>query len=548
MRKHIIYAAYVRESDPSLEFSSTIESQKQAIREYCAKNGYELSEDLIYADALSSTKLPYRKRPQVMKALEDAGVLFHVLLVNEFGRLARKQTEQAVLIELFKDKGVEVISCTEQFEDSPIGNFLRSAYAFQSEIEAIKIAERTYRGKVHRAKLGKRLLGMGRPAYGYQWADETKSAYVVNHTVFYVDQDGTEWSEYKVVVFIFDRLDEGWSLRRVRNYLLEKKVPTRSGKPVWGRQTIRQIAFNPAYIGKAAAFRWKTVEGKKYRVVREDAETIPLPDGTIPAIVPVEQFERIQRLFLQNKQNASRNSKWPETGLLKCGLALCGVCGGHMVMKHMAPGGYQVHAYECWDVGSNGLRCKVNLRIDSVDAEAWIMAIEHIRNPQLVIDRIHAVMKERKHLDEAKTIRRSLDEVKRKITNLVKLAEDAVDDDEIEDIKGRISVQQKAKRELEKMLIDVENEDEQRAKVDKAIGDFLCWCEKVRPFIDDPDYIPTYSEMRRALVILGITAKIYPAGSKDRFVLDLAPPSIMEALIVTTLLDARSHDSRSAGG
>ncbi len=85
MRKHLIYAAYVRESDPSLENSATIESQKQAIREYCQKEGYELSEDLIYADALSSTKLPYRKRPQLMRALDDAGTLFHILIVNEYG-------------------------------------------------------------------------------------------------------------------------------------------------------------------------------------------------------------------------------------------------------------------------------------------------------------------------------------------------------------------------------------------------------------------------------------------------------------------------------
>lgn len=544
MRKHLIFAAYVRESDPSLENSAAIESQKQAIRDYCAKMGYELSEDLIYADALSSTKLPYRKRPNVMRALDDAGTLFHVLLVNEYGRLSRKQTEQAVLIELFKDKGVEVISCIEQFDDSPIGHFLRSAYAFQSEIEAIKIAERTYRGKVHRAKLGQRMLGMNKP-YGYNWKDDTKSVCVINDTIFYVDPDGAEWSEYKVVVFLFDRLDEGWSLRKVRNYLLEKGIPTKYGKPVWGRQTIRQIASNPAYIGKAAAFRWKTVEGKTYKVIREEEDTIPLPDGTIPAIVPVEQFERIQRLFAQNKQAAYRNSKWLETGLLRCGLAKCGLCGGNLTMKHPNPNGYQIHCYECWDVGTDGKRCRISLRIDSIDNEAWMMAVEHIRNPKLVIDRVNHIMQERKDLNEEKTIRRSLDEVKRKIKNLVLLAEGATDEDEVENIRGRLVVLQKNKRELEKLMVDLENEEEQRAMIDKAIVDFLGWCAKVRPFLDDPDYVPTYSEMRRALVILGITAIIYPAGSKERFTLDLARPSIMEVLIASTLLDANTPDNSS---
>ena len=84
------------------------------------------------------------------------------------------------------------------------------------------------------------------------------------------------------------------------------------------------------------------------------------------------------------------------------------------------------------------------------------------------------------------------------------------------------------------MRIEIANEDEKRQKVDKAIGDFLQWCEGARPFIDDPDYTPSYTEKRRALVMLGITGKLYPADYKDRFVLDLAPPSIMEALIAST--------------
>jgi hypothetical protein len=45
---------------------------------------------------------------------------------------------------------------------------------------------------------------------------------------------------------------------------------------------------------------------------------------------------------------------------------------------------------------------------------------------------------------------------------------------------------QKEKRDLERMLVDIENEEEKHCKVQKVIDDFLCWCEKVRPFIDDP--------------------------------------------------------------
>jgi site-specific DNA recombinase len=464
VRTHIIYAAYVRESDPSLEYSATIESQKQAVREHCIKLGGELSEDLIYAEALSSTKLSYRQRPKILAALDAAKQgLFHKLLVNEFGGLARKQVEQAVLIEMFKEYGVEVISCTEHFDDSPTGNFLRAAFSFNSEMEALKITERTSRGKRDRARLGKRLLGMGQPGYGYKWADETKSAYAINDTIFYVDLDGTEWSEYRIVVFIFDKLDEGWALRRVRDYLLEKGIPTRRGKPVWGRQTIHQIASCPNYTGKAVAFRWQKVEGKKHMVIREEEEQIPLPDGTIPAIVSVEKFERIQKQFEINKQGSIRNSKWPESNLMRAGLLKCGLCGRHCRAKHPTPHGYPIHTYECYDYDSAGNRHGIAILARTVDEEAWAMAKEHIRCPQLVLDRANSIIAERRENDDSRTIHKSLDGVKKKISNLLTMAEDATDKDELQDIRIRIGGLQRQKRELEKMLIDIANEDEQRA-------------------------------------------------------------------------------------
>ncbi len=174
------------------------------------------------------------------------------------------------------------------------------------------------------------------------------------------------------------------------------------------------------------------------------------------------------------------------------------------------------------------------------------MAKEHIRFPQLVIDRVNSILAQRKEMDDRRTIAKSLDTLKKKISNLLTLAEDAVDREELADIKGRISGLQRQKRDLERMLVDLDNEAEKRQKVDKAIADFLLWCEGIRPFIDDPTYTPTYSEKRRALVILGITGKLYPSENKQRFVLDLAPPSIMEALVASFILGADNPGIRSA--
>jgi threonine synthase len=55
-------AGYIRESDPTLLNSSTIDSQAKAVRQYCEKEGYIYEPQHEYREAISAYTVPYMQR------------------------------------------------------------------------------------------------------------------------------------------------------------------------------------------------------------------------------------------------------------------------------------------------------------------------------------------------------------------------------------------------------------------------------------------------------------------------------------------------------
>src|SRR5437588_12139188 len=66
-------AGYIRESDPSLADSTTLESQAKAVRLYGEKEGYLYDVAVYeYREAISAYTVSYMERPQLLKLLEAA--------------------------------------------------------------------------------------------------------------------------------------------------------------------------------------------------------------------------------------------------------------------------------------------------------------------------------------------------------------------------------------------------------------------------------------------------------------------------------------------
>lgn len=81
------------------------------------------------------------------------------------------------------------------------------------------------------------------------------------------------------------------------------------------------------------------------------------------------------------------------------------------------------------------------------------------------------------------------------------------------------------------MLYDIEDDEEERAKLEAEIVKFEKWAEEVQPKLTDLAYIATatYAELRLAIRILGIVVTVYPATGDwpCRFQIDVTVPAVL---------------------
>src|SRR5260370_2956393 len=459
-----------------------------------------------------------------MRLLEDARQgEFDVVIVNEFGRLSRRQVEQAVIIDLLERAGVKIESVTEKFEDSPIGHFMRAVYAFMAEIEREKIMERTDRGRRKKAREGN-LLGQGAAKYGYKWTDK-RTAYLYNDEVIHVETDDTAWTEASVVTWIFNQLHQRVSQRRIALTLNEKGVPTRKGG-AWLQSTIKVIAKDPQYTGDARALRYKCENGKDgWRPVEEQ---IILPAGTIPPLVSHEQFKEVQAILKDNKAFSERNNGDPSSSLFR-GLCKCGTCNYTMhVQRHITYDASRGDQYRCVrKTGIVGDSHTVTILVSEVDEKGWEVAMEHIKDPSLMRISVDKLLADLKSDNETQDVlAKQFEDLKRQFRNLWVMAENCTDNDSLATLTARLNQLETEKRQLEGLQREIDDEEELKEKLEKELTKFVEWADKVRPLLSDPSYIPTYQEKRLAVLILGIRAKVFPdKGYPYQVKINVPPPT-----------------------
>lgn len=527
-------AGYPRNSDPTKKDSATLESQAKEILRYVKakeSDGYVFEEGCMYPEAITAYMLPYRDRPVLMRVLEDARrKRFDVLVVTEYSRLSRRQSEQAIIISILEDMGVRVESVTEQFDESALGQFMRDAAAFSSESEREKTFWRTRRGEKDRAQVA--LAGGGYATYGYKWADEGKykrARYVANEDIIWVDENGKEWSEAEVVRFIFSHLKLGWSIRQTRLELTRLKVPKRKGGYVWADSTVHYIATRERYTGKAVNNMWGHKNRKVYR--KQEEEHIPLEDGTIPPLIDIDTYKLVQDKLMENKQLAIRRNKHNDSGMLRGGIARCGICGWSMIARNRKnrPTAPITQQYACMRKdGGEERRCNHTLYISIplADQYVWDIVVSYIREPERVRTRVNELRTELSIESHKDVIERQIEEIERREDNILKMAEVAMDEDSIATLQKRLSELERERRDLHSMLVDEEERFVINEKIMEEVNRFERWVQEVTPALSDPTYCPSMDEKRLACRVMGVRVTINPAGSENRIVVEVVPYAI----------------------
>jgi site-specific DNA recombinase len=377
-------AIYARVSTQRQEEEATIASQVAAIEAYAEEQGYALRRDMYYLDeAVSGAKLD---RPALDRLRDQASEgSYQVLLCLSPDRLARVYTLQVILLEEFRQAGVQVMFVNQPpVSDDPQSQLLFGIQGLFSEYERAIIAERMRRGRLHRARQGWMVQPM--TPYGYRYVSQNG----VQRGSWEIDPD-----EARIVrqIYTWYTQAEPMTTQEITRQLNQEALKARHGK-VWRTSLVGNILRQPQYTGVAYYNRTQKVyhevgqlrhtrHGKRISPISEPRpaeEWISIP---VPRILDKDMWEMAQERLKTNQKFATRNNH--RHSYLLRGLLVCGVCG-HTLAGRTDENGNRT--YGCY---YGGIHCppdlprhRCSISANTIDSLVWEAVVGLVENPKLI--------------------------------------------------------------------------------------------------------------------------------------------------------------------
>jgi len=381
-------AIYARVSSTRQKEEQTIASQTQALREYAAASGLEVPADWTFEDAGYSGASLIRPALERLRDLA-AQVDVPVVLCYAPDRLARRYAYQALLVDEFARVGTDVRFLKGPKASTPEDELLLQFQGVIAEYERAQIAERTRRGKLHRARAGA-LSVLSAAPYGYRYIAK-REAGEARYEI--VEPEAT------VVRELFARyVTDHVAIGELARELMARSIRSPRGQAHWNRSTIGRLLNNPAYCGRAA-FGKRRCTDERARLTRSarlpgrrcGRATRCRPrtewlEIRVPAIVSEECFAQAQRQLEDNRRFAARRTKMPS---LLQGLAICDQCGYSFARASAKTTRGMLYYYRC--LGSDADRfvhgrvCQNRpVRQDYLDELVWQHVVTLVADPTLI--------------------------------------------------------------------------------------------------------------------------------------------------------------------
>ena len=167
-------AIYARVSSDRQKENQTIASQTAALQEYALAQGYLVPAEWVFEDEGYSGASLIRPGLETMRDLAAQGQI-EAALVYSPDRLSRKYAYQVLLVEEFARCGVSMIFLKSPAGQTPEDQLLVQFQGMIAEYERAQIAERSRRGKRHKAQHGIVNVLSGAP-YGYRYVKKSENA------------------------------------------------------------------------------------------------------------------------------------------------------------------------------------------------------------------------------------------------------------------------------------------------------------------------------------------------------------------------------------
>jgi len=476
-------ALYARVSSERQKEDQTIGSQTEALKEYAEINGYAVLPEWIFKDEGYSGAILNRPGLERLRDVVAEGQI-ETILVYSPDRLSRKYAYQVFLMEEFTRQGVETIFIKSPQGATPEDHLLLQFQGMIAEYERAQIAERTRRGKKHRARNGCINVLSGAP-YGYRYVKKSEISaayYEINEEEAATVRDVYRWYT-----------EESLSIGEIARKLNSHGIETRLGKSLWERSTVWGILRNPAYKGTACFGKTERADRKKItRLLRKRGgfsprnscsherpreEWIEIP---VPPLISEDAFSLAQECLERNKQFSRRNTK--ESTLLQ-GLLVCSECGYAFYRTSTQTSKRKLYYYRC--LGSddyrypNGRKCTNRpIRQDYLDELVWKQVMRLFEDPDLIGNEINRRVQGSRNYNPAtvrkETVSKEITRVKNGIDRLLDAYQEGLM--QLPELRSRVSVLRKKDAALSSELQAIESrmvDEETHLKLINGMGEFL---------------------------------------------------------------------------
>jgi site-specific DNA recombinase len=218
-------AIYARVSSDRQKENHTIASQTEALKEFAGTHSYTVPPEWVFQDEGYSGAILARPGLESLRDLAAEGQI-RVVLVYAPDRLSRKYAYQILLAEEFSRCGVELIFLKSPAGATPEDQLLVQFQGMIAEYERAQIAERSRRGKRHKAHQGVINVLSGAP-YGYRYVRKTETSAAYYEVIE---------AEAQVVRLVFEAYtQQGLSINAIARMLNQRQIPTRTAKTRWER-------------------------------------------------------------------------------------------------------------------------------------------------------------------------------------------------------------------------------------------------------------------------------------------------------------------------
>jgi site-specific DNA recombinase len=213
-------AIYARVSSDRQKQDHTITSQTTALVEYAKTNGYVVPPEWVFQDEGYSGANLQRPGLEALRDLAAQGQMTTVLIYSP-DRLSRKYAYQVLLAEELARCGVDIVFLKSPSGGSPEDQLVVQFQGMIAEYERAQIAERSRRGKRHKAQQGVVNILSGAP-YGYRYVRKTDTS-----AAYYEVLE----SQAGVVRMVFEMYTkQQLNIRAIARLLNQRGIPSRTGK------------------------------------------------------------------------------------------------------------------------------------------------------------------------------------------------------------------------------------------------------------------------------------------------------------------------------